>query len=205
MTSLHPSNSQLQDLLDSELNEEARRVVQSHVQGCTECQQALASARSLLHELESLSLEAQKVPPAWMTPKRYFDLASFLRHPAIATATMTLIFAAGILVGSWMKPSLATQRVPVEEGDVRNLAEEVQYSGSQYVMAIANWRRSKAVGSDAEQGREAALATLYGAAYELQKVPSGDSQLKSVVGSIADMRNRASKQSLDGPKENRHP
>ena len=198
----HPSECQLHDLLDDVLEDKELSAVQLHVQGCAECQLALTSARKLLLELKSLPTEAQRIPATWIAPKPYWALTFLLRYPAIATATTMVIFVAGICVGAWMGPFSSAVPVHSRNDESESLAEDVQHWGTQYVTAIANWRREEPSGPDAEQGREAALAALYGAAYELHKLRPEDPQLRSVVRSIADLRNEGLKQNPNVRKEN---
>jgi len=185
--SWHPSESQLHNFLDDELQGEELHAVQSHVEDCAECQTNLASTRALLHELKSLPTEAQTAPTPWNPPVQHQLNTVSPRFLAIAAGAAIAIFAAGIFAGISMRP-FSVSRPRVGDQGRAQLTEEIQHSGTQYVTAIARWRRGESSKVGADQGREAALATLYGAAYELQKLQPEDRRLKSIVRSIHDLR-----------------
>ena len=184
MTS-HPSESQLQDLLDGELTGELATSVRLHVENCDECRTKLASTRALLDELKSLSTEAHKLPVLWnpsmQRAPRTFS-SRFLATAAIA------IFSAGVFTGKWMRSSSASIPVRISDGGREQVTEEIQHTGTMYVTAIARWRRHDPSTVRAQQGREVAIATLYGAAYELQKLQPADRKMANVVRSINDLR-----------------
>jgi len=187
MTS-HPSESQLQDLLDDELTGELAHSVRLHVEGCDECRMKLASTRALLDELKSLSTEAQKAPIPWNPSMQRAPSTFSSRFLAIAAAAAIAIFTAGILTGMSMRSSSASMPLRFSNQGREQVTEEIQHSGTMYVTAIARWRRQESSTAGATQGREAAIATLYGAAFELQKVQPADRRLANVVRSIHDLR-----------------
>ena len=96
----------------------------------------------------------------------------------LRTAAALAIFAGGVWVGR------ATVEQPAEiqgaSRDPLRTAAEVQRTGAQYIAALSSL--ASVEGPPLDQGREAALSTLYGAAYELDKLPSEDlSQVLSAV------------------------
>ena len=108
------------------------------------------------------------------------------RRILLRTAAVLAIFAGGVWVGR------ATVERPVgipgASPDPLRTAAEVQRTGSQYIAALSSLRSVQ--GPPLDQGREAALSTLYGAAYELDKLPSEDlSQVLHAV-SVTQRRDR---------------
>lgn len=186
----HPSECTLQDLLDDELRGEDLAAVQLHVEGCEECRTNLASTNALLRELKSLPTDAQGIPAPWNAPKQYPVRGFLTRLPAVGATAAVGIFAAGIFVGICAGRFLVSAPAHFGNGAREELTEEIQHSGTRYITAIAKWRREKGSASGAEQGREAILAALYGAAYELQKLRPEDRQLANVVRSVGDLRDR---------------
>jgi hypothetical protein len=100
------------------------------------------------------------------------------------TAAALAIFAVGVLVGR------GTVERPAEisraSQDPLRAAAEVQRTGSQYIAALSSLTSEQ--GPALLQGREAALSTLYGAAYELDKLPSED--LSQVLRAVSASQRR---------------
>lgn len=109
-----------------------------------------------------------------------------LLRTAAALAIFAAIFASGVWVGRETVERPA--EIPGASSDPLRTAAEVQRTGAQYIAALSSLRSVE--GPPLDQGREAALSTLYGAAYELDKLPSEDlSQVLSAV-SVTQRRDR---------------
>ncbi|HYO15789.1 MAG TPA: hypothetical protein VE685_21530 [Thermoanaerobaculia bacterium] len=100
-------------------------------------------------------------------------------------AAALAIFAGGVMVGRGTVERPA--EIPWASRDPLRTAAEVQRTGSQYIAALSSL--TSAQGPSLDQGREAALSTLYGAAYELNKLPSED--LSQVLHAVSATQRRA--------------
>lgn len=185
----HPSDSQLYDFVDGELTGEELAVIQSHVQACRQCQSKLTTTKSLLEVLRSLPTEAHQpsaapivLRPLGTTPAR------FIRARLGAAAVG--IFALGISVGVWVERPGHSPGQPSSESWREKRSEQVQHTGTDYVSAIANWRRNESSTPGAEEGREVVISTLYGAAHELQRLQPSDPNAARVVTSLENLRNQ---------------
>lgn len=141
-------------------------------------------------------------PAATRVPPRPAKLAGRGLRPWVvaagAMAASLLLFGSGTVLGHWMG-TRSTEQVflAVREQDAQHLAERVQAAGTAYVSALAalgdlrpvldraagsgtTGSASRAV-SGIRQGREAALATLYGAAVELARLAPGDPDVSEVI------------------------
>lgn len=123
---------------------------------------------------------------------------------AASMAASLVLFGSGALMGHWMG-TRSTERafLVVREQDAAQAAQRVQETGSAYVAALAalgDLRPAAGQASppgpaivparavaDLRQGREAALAALYGAAVELVRVAPGDPDVADVIR-ILEMR-----------------
>lgn len=122
-------------------------------------------ARDLWPEIAA-RITARELPrPEAASASRRRWTGFFLR-----TAAALAIFAGGVWVGRGTVEAPAG--IPRAGSDPLSTAAEVQRAGSQYIAALSSLRSIE--GQPLDQGREAALSTLYGAAYELDKLPSED-------------------------------
>ena len=117
---------------------------------------------------------------------------------AASMAASLVLFGSGALMGHWMG-TRSTERafLAAREQDAAQLAQRVQETGSAYVAAlVALGDLRPAAGqasplgpavaparavSEMRQGREAALAALYGAAVELARLAPGDPDVSEVI------------------------
>lgn len=117
---------------------------------------------------------------------------------AASVAASLVLFGSGTLLGHWMGTRSTEQAfLAVREQDAAHLAERVQAAGTAYVSALAALGDLRPAGggeagsrmpvpapravSEIRQGREAALATLYGAAVELARLAPGDQDVSEVI------------------------
>ena len=108
------------------------------------------------------------------------------RLPLQIAAALAL-FAGGILVGQrWGEPARAETPAPVPEGPLA-AAVEVQRAGSAYVSALS--RLDESAGAiEREQGVDAALSTLQGAAWELVRLRPDDPQAGRILYTVSEAR-----------------
>jgi hypothetical protein len=111
------------------------------------------------------------------------------RRPSalLRLAAALLLFGSGVAVGHlWSRPAAEPPAaVPVESPLAP--AAEVQRAGTEYVAALAALRqetREEVRG----QGREAALATLFGAAHELARLTPEDAAASQVLTTVSRAR-----------------
>lgn len=124
-------------------------------------------------------------------------------------AASLLLFGGGLFVGQRIE-SRNTERIlsAVREHDNSRFAERVQETGTAYVNALAALEKLSAgagrkTGGNPEQsgqhvreiqqGREAALGALYGAAVELSRITPGDSLISQMLRIMEEQRFRESK------------
>lgn len=146
--------------------------------------------------------------PGIPAPYRRLDVGgSRVRPWLVAAASMAaslVLFGSGALMGHWMG-ARSTERafLAAREQDAAQLAQRVQETGSAYVAALAalgDLRSAPGRGldvgvqaaparavADLRQGREAALAALYGAAVEVARIAPGDPDVADVIR-ILEMR-----------------
>jgi len=189
--SRHLSASTLQELLDEELHGEDYQAVSNHLQDCMQCRMALASMQSLVQDLKGLPSRATgKVPPRWVPPVP-LRAPGLARAWAFAAVVAVLMFAIGFFAGTRAGWQLSPPGIEPSRHEREPLSEAIQHRGTQYVNAIADWRRMEASKPAASEGREAALSSLYGAAFELQRLMPEDAQIGQVLRTIGDLRDRA--------------
>jgi len=134
----------------------------------------------------------------------------WLRPWAVAAASMAasvVLFGSGALMGHWMGTRSSERAfLAVREQDAAHLAQRVQEAGSAYVTALAalgDLRPALGQGpgggtavtpaqavSEIRQGREAAVAALYGATVELSRLAPGDPGVSEVLRVLEDLRFR---------------
>jgi hypothetical protein len=102
-------------------------------------------------------------------------------------AAAIALFAGGILVGQrWGGPSRVETPAPVPEGPLA-AAAEVQRAGSAYVSALS--RLDESAGAvERDQGVDAALSTLQGAAWELVRLRPDDPQAGRILYTVSEAR-----------------
>lgn len=122
-----------------------------------------------------------------------------------SVAASLILFASGVLLGHQIgKQSTAEAFMALRAPDASHLALRIQEAGSAYVAALAalgDLRPAEEprqltpsepshAGVVLEQGREAALGTLYGAAFELARLDPGDADVLRVLQILEDRRAR---------------
>jgi hypothetical protein len=105
----------------------------------------------------------------------------------IQIAAALALFAGGILVGQrWGAPAPAAPPAPAPEGPLA-AAAEVQRTGTEYVSALS--RLGEATGPlERDQGVDAALSALQGAAYELVRLRPDDPQTGRILYTVSEAR-----------------
>ncbi|HUF89597.1 MAG TPA: hypothetical protein VMR66_06415 [Gemmatimonadota bacterium] len=104
------------------------------------------------------------------------------RTPLRIAAAIAL-FAGGVVVGQrWERPA----PLPAAAETPYGTAAEVQRAGSEYVTALARLRAG-GVG-EWDQGVDAALSTLQGAAYELVRLRPDDPQAGRILYTVSEAR-----------------
>lgn len=108
------------------------------------------------------------------------------RLPLQIAAALAL-FAGGVLVGQrWEEPSRAEEPGIAPETPLA-AAAEVQRAGSAYVSALS--RLDENAGAlERDQGVDAALSTLQGAAYELVRLRPDDPQAGRILYTVSEAR-----------------
>ena len=128
-----------------------------------------APARDLWPEIES-----RLHPPARRRTSRLLRLAAAV-----------LLFVSGVAVGhlwgSAERPTAVRTEGPLAP------ATEVQRAGTEYVAAVAALRKEPRV-EVRVQGREAAFATLFGAAHELTRLTPEDDTESEVLSTVSEGR-----------------
>lgn len=112
------------------------------------------------------------------------------RLPLQIAAALAL-FAGGILVGQrWGETAPAAPPQPDPEGPLA-AAAEVQRAGSEYVSALSRLDESDGA-LEREQGVDAALSTLQGAAFELVRLRPDDPQAGRILYTVSEARSEGS-------------
>lgn len=122
-------------------------------------------------------------------PRRFWSAATV----AAGLAASIAFFATGLAVGQWMATrTMATSLASANQASAMHVAAAVQRSGSAYVAALAALAQfSDSAGAESvAQGREAALAALYGAVSELVLLAPED-PLSVTVRELLDARGGA--------------
>lgn len=104
-------------------------------------------------------------------------------------AAAVLIFASGVAVGRvWDRPGSAAAPPGVQ--DPLAAASEVQRAGTEYVAAVAALRVEPRA-EVRDQGREAALSTLVGAAHELARMSPENESASQLLSTASRARQSA--------------
>lgn len=146
--------------------------------------------RELLRRLASLPQEAEPERDLWPglaariaapteTAARPPRRARFLAQAAAAL----LLFASGIAVGRSWHSNDAPQTHP--QRDSLAAAVEVQRTGTAYVAALRSLAERPGSPGTREQGCEAALSTLFGAAHELVRLKPGDARATEILNTVS--------------------
>lgn len=120
----------------------------------------------------------------------------------VAAAAAVVLFAGGAGFGHWMGTRSTTQTLlAVREQDAAQVAQSIQEAGSAYVQALAALSELRltagdsvgdaareASASEVEQGREAAMGSLYAAAFELARLSPGDADVLRILQILAQRR-----------------
>ena len=147
--------------------------------------------------------------PGIPAPYRRLDVGgSRVRSWVVAVASMAaslVLFGSGALFGHWVGAG-STERalLAVREQDNAQVAQRVQEAGTAYVSALVALGELRPVAGQApalgtpvgpalaateiRQGREAALAALYGAAVELARLAPGDPDVSAVISILEGRR-----------------
>jgi hypothetical protein len=109
-----------------------------------------------------------------------------LRVPLQIAAALGL-FVGGVLVGQqWREPAPAAPPAPAARGPLATAAE-VQRAGTEYVSALS--RLDESAGElEREQGVDAALSTLQGAAWELVRLRPEDPHAGRILYTVSEAR-----------------
>jgi hypothetical protein len=147
--------------------------------------------RELLRRLASLPQEAEPERDLWpgiaariatppQTAARPPRRARFLAQAAAAL----LLFASGVAVGrSWSSGDSTPQAR--QDRDPLAAAVEVQRTGTEYVAALRSLAERPGNAGSREQGCEAALSTLFGAAHELVRLKPGDARTTEILNAVS--------------------
>lgn len=95
-------------------------------------------------------------------------------------AAALLLFASGVAVGRFSASTSGTAAPAEVPSHPLAAAEEVQRTGSEYVAAVAALR-DEARAETRDQGREAALSTVFGAAHELARMAPEDPAARQIL------------------------
>ena len=127
-------------------------------------------------------IEARIAGPAAASQSRR-PLATLLR-----LAAAILIFVSGVAVGRLWNDSASTPAPPVQ--DPLATAAEVQRAGTEYVAAVAALRGEPRA-EVRDQGREAALSTLVGAAHEIARMSPENESASQLLSTASRARQAA--------------
>ena len=133
-------------------------------------------------------------------PRRFWSASTI----AAGLAASIAFFASGLAVGQWLATrTVATSIATANQASAMQVAASVQRSGSAYVAALTALAQlsDSANAESVEQGREAALAALYGAVGELVQL-APDDPLSVAIRELFEQR--ANAQSGEGQPEFRN-
>lgn len=166
--------------------------------------------RELLRRLAELPLEAEPARDLWpelaarISPPAHPEAAIPPRLPRrgaflLRIAAAVLLFVGGIVVGHlWTGDRGTPSAVRTRRGPLR-AAVEVQRTGTAYVAALRVLAERGDGREEREQGREAALSTLYGAAHELVRLAPDDDGATRILQTVSTTRSAGSGPALFRP------
>lgn len=173
--------------------------VRAHLEACAECRARIEAERPLSERLSGLPRESD--PPRDLWPgvlerieaePRGIRARPPRRRPASrralrAAAAIALFLAGGVAGRALPRGGSPERGAP---GDPLAAAAEVQRAGTAYVAALADFRAaaSDAPGVTVAQARDVALAAVYGAAWELERLAPGDATARGIVALAEDDR-----------------
>jgi hypothetical protein len=143
--------------------------------------------RDLWHDLAEAIGATPESRPALESPSSHRARRRIPRLPLQIAAALAL-FAGGVVVGQrWGAPDAGVE-APIDRGDNRlAAAAEIQRAGSEYVSALS--RLDESAGAfEREQGVDAALSTLQGAAWELARLRPDDPQAGRLLYTVSEAR-----------------
>jgi hypothetical protein len=109
-----------------------------------------------------------------------------LRVPLRIAAALALFAGGGVVGQRWGEPAPAAPPVPATRGPLA-AAAEVQRAGTEYVTALS--RLDATAGAlEQDQGVDAALSALQGAAYELVRLRPDDPQAGRILYTVSEAR-----------------
>lgn len=133
------------------------------------------------------TIDAEATPGSVRSPARY-------RFPAVPLriAAALVLFASGVLVGQrWGDRAPAPEPAPeapiARAQDPLAAAAEVQRTGTAYVSALSRLDESSGA-RERDQGVDAALSALQGAAYELVRLRPDDPQAGRILYTVSEAR-----------------
>jgi hypothetical protein len=194
----HPDPLLLDAYVDGTAAGNERQIVAEHIERCAECAGYVQRVRLLADELRALPTTARMIPPiagdvAGRVAARTHGPRWRIASPLMAAAAAAVIFGAGVAVGSAARrPPEAASPPPT---DLRP-ALDVQQAGTSFIAALVRLNAFDG-GNDARaiQGREVALATLYGAAAEAVAPLGADAEASELLELARAMRDRVARSS----------
>lgn len=184
----HVSDEEILDLLSP--GDPPGPEIRAHLEGCPECRARIEAERSLSARLDDLPREVDPPRDLWPDVRESVEaetpLAEDVRpawvRPALRAAAAVAIFVLGAAVGRSLGPE-APETDPYGSDDPFAAAAAVQRAGTDYVTAVARFRAVAAESSSpvVEQARDAALAAVHGAAWELSRLRPGDATAREMV------------------------
>lgn len=148
----------------------------------------------LIARLGNLSREAEPARDLWPGIEARIAGPAALSRPRRSMATLlrlaaaVLIFVSGVAVGRTWDRSASAAPPPVQ--DPLATAAEVQRAGTEYVAAVAALRGEPRA-EIRDQGREAALSTLVGAAHEIARMSPGNESASQLLSTASRARQAA--------------
>jgi hypothetical protein len=140
--------------------------------------------RELEERLARAPREAAPVRDLWPALARAIGPAPTLPRLPLQIAAALALFVGGVLVGQrWGEPA---RPEPAPEGPFA-AAAEVQRAGTEYVSALSRLGETEGA-MERDQGVDAALSALQGAAYELVRLRPDDPQAGRILYTVSEAR-----------------
>ena len=166
-----------------------------HLQECLQCRATYEEYLRVTGALALLPRQATTVPAVWPRIEEAMHANSAPR-PAVQRRPQMIVrwlVAAGIVVLAFSLGRASAREQPGQSsrpreapagsaaaGDSLSAAESIQDAGTRYLTALSMLGEPGASAPARRQGREAAIATLYGATLELTRQGRGSANLASV-------------------------